>query len=75
MDEKKRALELQEDFNNEFDRTLELLMDTYPRVSRVKKDKDLTKKMGQELNKTVVENFTWEVTTKKILSDMGIYKK
>ena len=41
-------------------------------LEKLVKDKELTKKMGQELNKTVINNFTWDVTTKKILEDMGI---
>ncbi|MBE6157924.1 MAG: glycosyltransferase family 4 protein [Firmicutes bacterium] len=41
-------------------------------LEKLVKDKELTKKMGQELNKTVVNKFTWDVTTKKILEDMGI---
>ena len=41
-------------------------------LERLVKDKELTKKMGQELNKTVINNFTWDVTTKKILKDMEI---
>ena len=35
-------------------------------------DKELAKKMGEKLHETVVNNFTWEVTTKKILSDMDV---
>lgn len=56
MDEKIRANELQEDFKNEFDRTLELLVDTYPRVSRVKKDKDLTKSVFEMAIYTTILN-------------------
>ena len=56
MDEKVRAKELQEDFKNEFDRTLELLVDNYPRVSRVKKDKDLTKSVFEMTIYTTILN-------------------
>ena len=38
-------------------------------------DKDLINKMGEELNKTVIKNFTWERTTDKILRNMGLEKK
>lgn len=43
MNEKIRAAELRDEFTTEFDKTLKMLMDNYPRVSRVKKDDDLTK--------------------------------
>ena len=35
-------------------------------------NKELTKQMGEKLHKTIVENFTWEVTAKKILSSMDV---
>lgn len=38
-------------------------------------DKKLIEKMGEELNKTVIKNFTWERTTDKILRDMKLEKK
>lgn len=40
--EKEKAYELHDDFEIEFDKTLEQLMEVYPRHSRVKKEEDLT---------------------------------
>lgn len=40
--ELERAMELEDDFRLEFEKALELLCNTYPRVSRVKKYDDLT---------------------------------
>ena len=40
--EAERAAELQDDFNLEFEKALDLLCSMYPRVSRVKKYNDLT---------------------------------
>jgi hypothetical protein len=37
MNEKVKALEIKDDFNEEFEKTLKQLKETYPRVSRVKK--------------------------------------
>lgn len=42
MDEIKKSLEMKAQFKQEFDKTLEQLVDTYPRHSRVKKSKTLT---------------------------------
>lgn len=42
MNEKIKAVEIKKDFEEEFEKTLKLLMETYPRVSRVKKDENLT---------------------------------
>lgn len=41
-------------------------------LKRLVNDKELTKSMGKKLHETVVNNFTWEVTTKKILNDMDV---
>lgn len=42
MDEKIKAVEIKNEFESEFSKTLKMLMDNYPRVSRIKKDNDLT---------------------------------
>lgn len=42
MDEKKKAIEIHADFELEFDKTLDTLMQMYHRHSRVKKDEGLT---------------------------------
>ena len=44
-------------------------------IEKLLSDKELVKKMGEELNKTVIKNFTWERTTDKILRDMKLEKK
>lgn len=38
MNEKVKAVEIKKDFDEEFTKTLKQLTETYPRVSRVKKD-------------------------------------
>ena len=42
MDEQIKAIESYDDFELEYNKTLELLMEMYPRHSRVKKDEKLT---------------------------------
>lgn len=42
MNEKIKAVEIKEDFNLEFEKTLSQLKENYPRVSRVKKDENLS---------------------------------
>lgn len=42
MNEKVKVVEIKESFDEEFAKTLKQLMETYPRVSRVKKDENLT---------------------------------
>lgn len=54
MDENKRACELHDDLTLEYDKTLELLCDTYPRVSRVKKDESLTENVFKMVIATVL---------------------
>lgn len=61
MEEKKQALKLQDDFNLEFDRTLELLMEAYPRVSRVKKDPNLTENVFKMVIYTALSNVLREM--------------
>lgn len=41
-------------------------------LKKLVEDKELTKSMGKRLHETVVNNFIWEVTTKKILNDMDV---
>lgn len=41
-------------------------------LDRLVNNVNLTKKMGEKLHDTVVNNFTWEVTTNKILNDMDV---
>lgn len=55
-DENSRALELHDDFTLEFDKTLEALIDTYPRHSRVKKNKDLTENVFKMVIYTAMLN-------------------
>lgn len=42
MDERTKAIEIQNEFEVELKKTLDQLIETYPRVSRVKRDEDLT---------------------------------
>lgn len=42
MNEKVKAVEIKKDFEDEFTKTLKQLIEIYPRVSRVKKDDNLT---------------------------------
>lgn len=42
MDEKLKVIEINEELKAEYDKTLKMLMENYPRVSRVKKEEDLT---------------------------------
>ena len=42
------------------------------RLNELLNDKKLIEKMGNKLHQTVINKFTWEVTTKKILHDMNI---
>ena len=41
-------------------------------LKKLLNNKELTKKMGNQLHNTVINNFTWEVTTDKIIKDMNI---
>lgn len=41
-------------------------------LDKLLSDKNLIKKMGEELNKTVINEFVWEKTTDTILKDMNI---
>ena len=43
-------------------------------LNKLLTDKTLMNNMGEELNKTVIKNFTWERTTDKILKDMNLEK-
>lgn len=42
MNEREKAVEIQNEFEVELKKTLDQLIETYPRVSRVKKEEDLT---------------------------------
>lgn len=61
MDEKKQAYKLHDDLTLEFDKTLEALMEAYPRVSRVKKDPDLTENVFKIVIYTVAINLLREM--------------
>lgn len=54
--ELERAVELEDDFRLEFEKALELLCNTYPRVSRVKKYDDLTENSFKIVIYTVLLN-------------------
>lgn len=56
MNEKLKAAELRDEFTAEFDKTLKMLMDNYPRVSRVKKDENLTKNVFDITINTILIN-------------------
>ena len=75
MDEKKRAYELHDDLTLEFDKTLELLCDTYPRVSRVKKEQDLTENVFKMVIYTVVINTLREMQTDSVKMTMNEFHK
>lgn len=75
MDEKKRAIELFDDFTLEFDKTLELLCDTYPRVSRVKKDQNLTEDVFRMVIYTTLINTLMDLQTSSIKLTMNEFHK
>lgn len=54
MDEAARALEIRKEFYVEFDKTLKLLSENYPRVSRVKKDENLTENVFRIVIDTIL---------------------
>ena len=61
MDEKIKAVEIKKDFEEEFARTLKLLKEAYPRVSRVKKDVNLTDNVFQITIYTVLLNMLKQI--------------
>ena len=61
MDEKKKAEELKVKFHQEFDKTLEQLVDTYPRHSRVKTSKTLTEDVFRIVINMILLNTLREV--------------
>lgn len=54
MNEKTKAVDMQNEFESEFKKTLKLLMDNYPRVSRVKKDENLTENVFRIVINTIL---------------------
>ena len=72
MNERVKASEIQEDFNIEFDKTLEQLIEAYPRTSRVKKEDDLSSNVFKIVIYTILLNSLREVqidTTKLSINE------
>lgn len=75
MDEKIRAKELQEDFENEFNKTLGVLCETYPRISRVKKEPTLTEDTFKMVIYTVLINTLMDLQTNSMKLTMKEFHK
>lgn len=56
MNEKNKVVEIKKDFADELQKTLKQLIEVYPRVSRVKKDENLTEDVFQITIYTVLLN-------------------
>lgn len=54
MNEKQRAIDTSKELLTEFDKTLKVLSDNYPRVSRVKKDTNLTEDVFKIVINTIL---------------------
>lgn len=61
MNEKIKAVEIKDDFSLEFDKTLRQLKETYPRVSRVKRDDNLSDNVFQITIYTILLNMLKQV--------------
>lgn len=61
MNETIKAVEIKKDFEEEFNKTLKQLMETYPRVSRVKKDENLTEDVFTITIYTILNNMLKQV--------------
>ena len=61
MNETVKAVEIKKDFEEEFKKTLKQLMETYPRVSRVKKDDNLTEDVFTITIYTILNNMLKQV--------------
>lgn len=61
MNEKIKAVEIKNDFELEFDKTLKQLKETFPRVSRVKKNEDLSDNVFQITIYTILLNMLKQV--------------
>ena len=61
MNEKVKAVEIKCDFEAEFEKTLKQLMETYPRVSRVKKDEKLTEDVFTITIYTILNNMLKQI--------------
>lgn len=61
MNEKVKAVEIKKDFDEEYSRTLKMLMETYPRVSRVKKDENLTEDVFTITIYTILNNMLKQI--------------
>jgi hypothetical protein len=61
MNEKIKAVEIKDDFSLEFDKTLRQLKETYPRVSRVKKDDNLSDNVFQITIYTILLNMLKQI--------------
>ena len=56
MNEKQKVIDIKQDFNEELEKTLKTLCETYPRISRVKKDDDLTENVFKIVIDTILIN-------------------
>lgn len=61
MNEKVKAVEIKKDFEDEFTKTLKQLKETYPRVSRVKKDATLTEDVFTIATYTILLNMLKQI--------------
>ena len=61
MDEQMKAIESYDDFELEYNKTLELLMEMYPRHSRVKKDEKLTENVFRIVINSILSNVLKEL--------------
>ena len=61
MNEKIKVVEIKDDFSIEFDKTLKQLKESYPRVSRVKKDDNLSDNVFQITIYTILLNMLKQV--------------
>lgn len=75
MNEKIKAVEIKDDFSLEFDKTLRQLKETYPRVSRVKKDDNLSDNVFQITIYTILLNMLKQVQIDSTLLSISEFHK
>ena len=61
MNEKVKAVEIKKDFDLEFEKTLNQLKENYPRISRVKKDENLSDNVFQITIYTILLNMLKQI--------------
>lgn len=75
MNEKIKAVEIKDDFSLEFDKTLRQLKETYPRISRVKKDDNLSDNVFQITIYTILLNMLKQVQIDSTLLSISEFHK